>query len=303
MYFIFFICFPHTFLIQKTGCGTNYNLLMEIFALEECSSRKVGVIMKKIFVLLAAGLLSLSVTACGALVDLDTPKSSELKEEYSYYQSSADNIRAATHVTPEEADEIFIALVANGVDADINNVYATAGTDNSYSMWSAGTEYVVTLDGAVVNTISLHGSVIYPAQEETEATTSEPTEAVLTDKAVKKELKSSIDYYNDTVTSIIPVYAKKEDKENVIKYLNEAIERLDSDCDKYLEYMSDDNLSSDVQQACQNVKTAFYGISETVLKPMLQVMNGDTSVEVPDYGTAVIDAQTMYLDTAEKLID
>ena len=197
--------------------------------------------MKKLCAIAIASVLSLSMTACGVFVDLDTPKSSELKEEYSYYQSSVDNIRNTTHVEPEQADDIFILLVENGVDADINNVYATAGKENSYSMWSAGKEYVVTLDNSVVDTISIGGSVIYPEPEEMEAATTEAPEVVLTDKTVKKELQSSIDYYNDTVTSIIPVYAKKEDKEKVVEYLTEAIERLDSDCDKYLEYMNDDN--------------------------------------------------------------
>jgi len=235
-----------------------------------------------------------------AFVDLNTPKSSELKEKYSFYQKSVDNIRTTMKVTPEEADEIFTIMCDSGVSNEMN--YVTANSDGTFAVWSSGDKYTVTLDNAAVDTVISGGKTLYPAQEETSGTVL-ANETKLTDKQVKKELKSSIEYYNDTVTSIIPLYAKKEDKEKVKSYLEEAINRLDGDCDKYLQYMNDENLSSDVQEACQNVKTAFYGISETVLKPTLGVINGDTSIDAPDYGTMVIDAQTMYLDKAKELIN
>lgn len=235
-----------------------------------------------------------------AFVDLNTPKSSELKEKYSFYQKSVDNIRTTMKVTPEEADEIFIIMCDSGVSNEMN--YVTANNDGTFTVWSSGDKYTVTLDNAAVDTVISGGKTLYPAQEETSGTVL-ANETKLTDKQVKKELKSSIEYYNDTVTSIIPLYAKKDDKEKVKSYLEEAIKRLDGDCDKYLQYMNDENLSSDVKEACQNVKTAFYGISESVLKPTLSVINGDTSIDSPDYGTMVIDAQTMYLDKAEELID
>ncbi|MDO5305602.1 MAG: hypothetical protein Q4E87_08525, partial [bacterium] len=117
------------------------------------------------------------------------------------------------------------------------------------------------------------------------------------------ELKQSIEYYNNTVCTTIPLYAKKEDKEKVTELLTEAIETLDTDVDKYLQYMNDENLSENVRNACQNLKTAFYGVSETALKPMLEIMNGNTEIEAPDYGNIVIDAQTMYVDKAQELID
>jgi len=43
--------------------------------------------------------------------------------------------------------------------------------------------------------------------------------------------------------------------------------------------------------------------SSDLLKPTLEIMNGNTEIEAPDYGNIVIDAQTMYVDEAEKLID
>lgn len=254
---------------------------------------------KSLFATLVVALL---LSGCGATVDLNTPKSAELKQEYSFYQNSVDKIRTEMKVTPEEADEIFIILTDCGMDNEINYVYVKSAEDNSFSVWSSGSEYVTTLSGTSVDTISLNGSVLYPAAAAVEESVQE-TESVLTDREVIKELKQSIEYYNNTVCTTLPLYAKKEDKEKVIELLTEAIATLDTDVDKYLQYMDNDSLSEDVRQACQYLKTGFYGVSETALKPTLEIMNGNTEIEAPDYGNIVIDAQTMYVDEAEKLID
>lgn len=254
---------------------------------------------KSLFATLAVTLL---LSGCGATVDLNTPKSAELKQEYSFYQNSVDKIRTEMKVTPEEADEIFIILTDCGMDNEINYVYVKSAEDNSFSVWSSGSEYVTTLSGTSVDTISLNGSVLYPAAAAVEESVQE-AESVLTDREVIKELKQSIEYYNNTVCTTLPLYAKKEDKEKVIELLTEAIATLDADVDKYLQYMDNDSLSEDVRQACQYLKTGFYVVSETALKPMLEIMNGNTEIEAPDYGNIVIDAQTMYVDEAEKLID
>ena len=251
-------------------------------------------------VILAAALL---LSGCGATVDLNTPKSAELKQEYSYYQNSVDKIRTEMKVTPEEADDIFIVLTDCGVDSEINYVIQKPSTDNCFSVWSSGSEYVTTLSGTAVESVSLNGSVLYPASIADTETPPQEVSPEPTDKVVKKELKQSIEYYNNTVCTTIPLYAKKEDKEKVTELLVEAIETLDTDVDKYLQYMNDENLSENVRNACQNLKTAFYGVSETALKPMLEIMNGNTEIEAPDYGSIVIDAQTMYVDKVQELID
>ena len=137
--------------------------------------------------------------------------------------------------------------------------------------------------------------------EETPSET--PSENIqLKEYDIKQELKASIKYYKDVVTTELPRLAEKGNSEDVIDKMEEAISRLDSDTDKYLEYMEDETLSEDVRKACENVKTAFYGISSTVLKPTLAIIKGESSDEAPDYGTMVIDAETNYLDSAEKLI-
>lgn len=115
--------------------------------------------MKKAFVVLS---LSLLLTGCGALVDLDTPKSAELKQEYSYYQKSVDNIRTTMKVTPEEADEIFLTMLDCGVSSEINFVSTKSSKDSSFSVWSAGTEYIVSLSGSSVDTVFIGKDQLYP---------------------------------------------------------------------------------------------------------------------------------------------
>ena len=256
---------------------------------------------KIIAIILSSALLF---SGCSIFVDVDTPKSSELGQEYSFYQNSVSEIRTKMSVTPEEADEIFIVLTDCGMSNGIDNIIADSTKDNSFSVWSSASQYVVTLSGSSVESVSLNGSLLYPATSDSEAKKStQDTENELTDSEVTKELKKSIEYYNNTICTSLPLYAKDKDKEKVVELLTEAIDVLDTDVDKYLQYMDDERLSDDVRTACQDVKTAFYGVSETALKPTLEIMNGNTDIETPDYGDIVTNAQTMYIDKAEKLIE
>lgn len=118
--------------------------------------------MKKIIVFLFASLLVVSMTACGALVDLDTPKSADLKTEYVYYEKSVSNIRNTMEVSPEESDEIFLILLDCGVEDEINYVYVKSADDGTYSAWSAGKEYVVALDGATVSSVYFGKDQLFP---------------------------------------------------------------------------------------------------------------------------------------------
>lgn len=254
---------------------------------------------KKCFIIpmLSATLL---LSACGSTVDLNTPKSSELSSEYSYYQDSVNSLRSTMGITPEESDEVFIVLSSCGVDDKITQVYKNgSGNDTYYTIWYGLKSLDVYLKDSVVDTILSSGKEIYP----TDSTASDSTESTEVDfeTQVKSELKESIDYYNSIVVDDIPLYASKKDEEKVVSLLNEAKERLDSDTDKYLSYMSDDRLSKDMQDACMYVKTAFYGVSTTAISPMLDVFN-KVSTDSPEYGELVVNAQTEYIDKAEKLI-
>lgn len=252
---------------------------------------------------IAALLLCFSLCSCGVLVDTNTPKSAELSEKYSFYENSVVSIRGGCNVSPEEADEIFLVLVNDcGIDKEVTvTPYANA----PYSVKCGTKTLSMTLDGSCVSEVFDGENRIYPAAAATSQTeeSAQETECALTDHEVVKELKQSIEYYNNTVCTTLPLYARKNDKEKVTELLTEAIATLDADVDKYLQYMVDENLSEDVRTACQCLKTAFYGVSETALKPTLEIMNGNTEIEAPDYGNIVIDAQTMYVDEAKKLID
>ncbi|MEY8576334.1 hypothetical protein AALD01_18665 [Oscillospiraceae bacterium 21-37] len=79
--------------------------------------------MKRVLSLILAAGLALSLSACGdVLVDLDTPKSSELSAQYDFYPDSMNTIRADMQITPEQADDVFIALVSCGLDGKISTV-------------------------------------------------------------------------------------------------------------------------------------------------------------------------------------
>ena len=53
------------------------------------------------------------------LVDLETPKSAELSAQYDFYSDSMNTIRNRMGITPEQADEVFIALIDSGLDGKI----------------------------------------------------------------------------------------------------------------------------------------------------------------------------------------
>ena len=105
--------------------------------------------MKKIVALALAAVLSLSLAGCGdVLVNLDTPKSEELTAQYDFYPDSMNTIRAEMQITPEQADEVFIALVSCGLDGKINTV---SESDGAYKVrWGTNSlEVTMNDDGTV----------------------------------------------------------------------------------------------------------------------------------------------------------
>lgn len=120
--------------------------------------------------------------------------------------------------------------------------------------------------------------------------------------AVEKEISDSIAYYDSVILKEIPQLASNKDRENIIIKLEEAIKRLDEDTDKYLKYMQDEGKTEDEKKASQYVKTAFYGVSSTVLKPMLEVFKNQEGTP-PNYSEVVNDSYDMYLMPAKKLVN
>ncbi len=110
---------------------------------------------------IAALLLCFSLCSCGVLVDTNTPKSAELSEKYSFYENSVASIRGGCHVSPEEADEIFLVLVNDcGVDKEVTvTPYANA----PYSVKYGSKTLSMTLDGSSVSEVFDGESRIYPA--------------------------------------------------------------------------------------------------------------------------------------------
>lgn len=104
--------------------------------------------MKKLFYIITF-LLCFSLCSCGST---DTPKSAELSEKYNFYEKSVDTIRKGCNVTAEEADEIFLILVNNCDISDLIN-YVFVNYDGTFSVWSSGIKYTMTLENGIVSTV------------------------------------------------------------------------------------------------------------------------------------------------------
>lgn len=121
--------------------------------------------MKHFLSLVLAVVLALSLAGCGGvLVDLDTPKSEELTAQYDFYPDSMNTIRADMQITPEQADEVFIALVSCGLDGKIGTI---SETDGVYKVrWGTNTLDVTMNSDGTVSEISNGKDVLYPEYQQ-----------------------------------------------------------------------------------------------------------------------------------------
>lgn len=121
--------------------------------------------MKRVLSFVAAALLAVSLSGCGdVLVDLDTPKSAELSAQYDYYADSMNTIRADMGITPEQADEVFIALVSCGLDGNVNSISKSGGV---YKVrWGTNTLEVTMNDDGTVAEIGDGKDVLYPEYQQ-----------------------------------------------------------------------------------------------------------------------------------------
>lgn len=138
---------------------------------------------------------SILLGACGATVDLNTPKSSKLSSEYAYYQDSVNSLRSAMGITPEESDEVFIILSSCGVDDKITQVYKNGnGSDTYYTVWYGLKSLDVYLNGSAVSKVLSSGKEIYPNNTidfdstEPEATTETTEKSYAADENSLKQL-------------------------------------------------------------------------------------------------------------------
>lgn len=112
-------------------------------------------ILSNLFVILLSSLL----IGCGSN-STASEKSAELSSKYEYYQKSADNIKKQMKVDPDQADQIFLTLNDCGVSDLINII--TPNTDGTYAVWSAGTEYTVSLEDGAVSSVFIGKDQVYP---------------------------------------------------------------------------------------------------------------------------------------------
>ena len=120
--------------------------------------------MKKLFSLILAAGLILSLAACGAVVDYDTPKSEELSAAYDFYTDSQRSLASGMAITPEQADEVFIVLVSCGMDGKVSNVTRKQGDDGhcTVNTVTSFTAYDVYYTDGVVDRVEKGGKELYP---------------------------------------------------------------------------------------------------------------------------------------------
>ena len=117
--------------------------------------------MKKLLSLILVAALVLSLAGCGdVLVDLETPKSAELSAKYDFYSDSMNTTRNRMGITPEQADEVFLALIDSGLDGKVTLV--TKKDDGYKVSWGANSLEVVMNDDGTVSEISDGKNILYP---------------------------------------------------------------------------------------------------------------------------------------------
>lgn len=141
--------------------------------------------MKKLLAALLCIGLVLSLTACGSDSQEATPKSSELAQEYDFYENSVYMITKNMNITPEQADEVFIILVQCGLNDKITNIFSSG--DSSYAVWFELNRLDVKLKDGVVESVKESTKTLYPKQESEsyEQTTKPATLEAKIDDAIK----------------------------------------------------------------------------------------------------------------------
>ena len=161
--------------------------------------------------------VSVSLSACGSTSNLDTPKSSELSSEYSYYQDSVKLLRSVMNITPEKADDVFIILSSCGVDEKINYVFKNgSGNDTYYTVWYGSTSLKVYLNNSTVDKVlSAWNKEIYPtASDSTESSDKDAK----TKTAEESETETTVPHRTDS--DIVGVSDKDISDINIYYYDN-----------------------------------------------------------------------------------
>lgn len=119
--------------------------------------------MKKLVLSCVAVLLAFSFSGCGVLVDTDTPKSSELSSQYNFYSDSVNEIRTGMKITPEQADDVFIALTECGLNEKVTYISDRKASDTTYYNVSyGGNSLDVYLNDGAIQHVKSGDNILYP---------------------------------------------------------------------------------------------------------------------------------------------
>lgn len=119
---------------------------------------------KHIFLLFTASALLLSACGSNSVTSTeDAGYSSELSQQYSYYQNSVDKLRSTMGIGSKEADNIFLVLADCGIDDELTYVFKN--NDGTFAVWSSGKNYTVALNDNKVSTVCLNNEQLYPEPE------------------------------------------------------------------------------------------------------------------------------------------
>ncbi|GHV32359.1 hypothetical protein FACS18949_03010 [Clostridia bacterium] len=207
--------------------------------------------MKKILAIAISAVLCFALSSCGVTVDLDTPKSSELKAQYDFYSDSMNKLRSDMGITPEQADEVFIALVSIGLDSKVTNVLKKYSTESTYDVsWSGAISKEVDIVNGAVSEIRNGVDVLYPLERSTKILNRAAVENVtaliegLTAESSREDYEAAQSAYDALSKSL-----KKEISEALVKKLsaeNSSTQTLEVLCESVIKSVGVDVSSVDI---------------------------------------------------------
>lgn len=116
---------------------------------------------------------------------------------------------------------------------------------------------------------------------------------------IKQEILDAEKYWQSKVLTDLLQLAEAEDLDGTIAALEEVTAQLDKYVDLFMKNSSNLEIDTNLQQACLDMKTGFYGANTAALKPMLSTFKGE-STEVVDYDTFISTASD-YIASAVKV--
>lgn len=254
--------------------------------------------MKKVLSFLLAAIIVFALSACST-VDLNTPKSEELAEKYDYYSDSMNVIRSEMHISPEQADEVFIVLSSVGLDEKITYIFKNA--DSTYKVWWGLTSVDVTIEDGVVSQIKNGSKSLYPESEANIADENEPTGSELS-----KDESSEMD--TETVKSVAlaldsQIYENVLNSEKTTQLLQEGIALVSDGSGNMLELY-------DLAKAAKETQTTLFSnllsLSDNNTKSYVEVcqLYVGSGKTVAEKLMKYIDKQEMkYLSDAKEALE